>query len=122
MRDAEHLALARDRGELLADDLRDRPADAGVDLVEDEGRRVRVRERDGFEREHDARQLAARGDARERATSSPAFAEKKNSTSSTPSGPSGCSSKLHVEPRVLHAELGELGVEPRVELLRRGST
>ena len=50
-----------------ADDVRDGAADAGVDLVEDERLARRVGRRERLQRQHDPRQLAARGDARQRA-------------------------------------------------------
>src|SRR6266850_8079387 len=60
MRDAEHLAPLGGPGELLGDDRRDAPADSRVDLVEDHrGHAVGARQ-DRLERQHGARELAAR--------------------------------------------------------------
>src|SRR5438034_7052412 len=65
--DTEDLAAAAELAELAADDFGDRAADAGIDLVEDERGAPLVGGGEGLEREHDARQLAARGHAGERA-------------------------------------------------------
>src|SRR5438874_3524615 len=65
--DTEDLAAAAELAELAADDFGDRAADAGIDLVEDERGTPLVGGGEGLEREHDARQLAARGHAGERA-------------------------------------------------------
>ena len=67
VRDAEHLAMARDVGDGAADDLGDRAADAGVDLVEDvEAGRALLGEH-ALQREQRARELAAARDLAERA-------------------------------------------------------
>ena len=46
VRDAQHLVAAGERAELASHHLGHRAADAGVDLVEDHGRRVGVFERE----------------------------------------------------------------------------
>src|SRR2546428_143285 len=66
MGDAEYLARAAELRELAADGLRDGAADAGIDLVEDEGGAVLLGGREGLQGEHDPRELAARGDPGER--------------------------------------------------------
>src|SRR5689334_10719691 len=64
--DAEHLVMAAERGELLADDLAAASADADIDFVKDKrGHGVGSAE-DRLERQHQARALAAAGDASER--------------------------------------------------------
>ena len=66
VRDDDDLVAARELGEPAADRGGGRAADTGVDLVEHERLDgVRLAE-NALEREHDARELAARGDARER--------------------------------------------------------
>ena len=50
----------------LADRRRDRAADAAIDLVEHQGRHRRGARQHHLERQHEARQLAARGDLGER--------------------------------------------------------
>src|SRR5690606_40087848 len=67
VRHAEHLALLREPGQAPADDLGDAAAYARVDLVEHERRHGRRARAHDLERKTDARQLAARRDARERA-------------------------------------------------------
>ncbi len=77
MGDAEHLVggaavailagrSARQPPQLLPDDGADAPADALVDLIEDERRRGVGMGKRAFERQHQARCLAARGHARHR--------------------------------------------------------
>src|SRR3989454_1569150 len=65
--DAEDLAAPAEPAELAADDLGHGAADAGIDLVEDERGAPLLGGGEGLEGEHDARQLAARGHAGERA-------------------------------------------------------
>ena len=66
MRDAEHLAVARDVGDGAADDLGDRAADARVDFVEHvEARGPAVRQH-ALERQERARQLASARDPPQR--------------------------------------------------------
>jgi hypothetical protein len=66
VRDGEHLVVRGHAAHRLADHQPHAAPDPGVDLVEHErGHAVEPRE-DGLEREHHARQLAARGRARER--------------------------------------------------------
>ena len=57
---------AAERAQLLADRARGLAADAGVDLVEHERRRRRPRAGDAHQREHHARELAARRDLAQR--------------------------------------------------------
>ena len=64
--DAEHLAAGREGVQPGADDVRHRPADAGVDLVEDQRLARDVGRGQRLHRQHHPRQLAARGDAAER--------------------------------------------------------
>ena len=66
MRDGEDLVAAGHAAHGLADLQPDASADAGVDLVEDERGHARQTREDGLQRQHDTRQLAARGDARQR--------------------------------------------------------
>ena len=64
---AHDLAHAAERGQPLAHRTRHGAADAGVDLVEDERADAVLRGEQRLPRQEDARQLAARGDARQRA-------------------------------------------------------
>src|SRR3954454_739119 len=79
VRDAEHLECRPQRAQLAADDVGDAAANAGIDLVEDQpGRRCARRTIGGvaeavarcrgerLDRQHDARELAARDDPRQR--------------------------------------------------------
>ena len=66
VRDAEDLAALGQGAQLRADRARRVPADAGIDLVEDE-RGLGAVVGDAHEREHDARELAAGGDLAQRA-------------------------------------------------------
>ena len=63
---AQDLVLAGERPQAAPDRVRAPPADAGVDLVEHERRRGVDLGEDLLDRERDPRQLAARGDPRER--------------------------------------------------------
>ena len=67
VRDAQHLPVTRDVGDRAADPLRDRAADAGVDLVEDVETGGTAVGEHALQREQRARELAARGDPPERA-------------------------------------------------------
>ena len=58
--------VAREPLQPRADDVGDAPADAGVDLVEDERLARCVGRRQRLQRQHDARELPARRDPRER--------------------------------------------------------
>src|SRR5579885_1699416 len=66
VRDANDLVIARKLPELLAHDLTAAPADTSIDLIKDEGGRGISISEDGFEREHEARSLAAGSNLRER--------------------------------------------------------
>lgn len=66
VRDAQHLPHLSELMQQPPDHLGDAAADARVDFVEDERRRRARRARDHREREADPRELAARGDLRER--------------------------------------------------------
>ena len=66
MRHAQDLAALRDRPELVRDLLCRPAADAGVDLVKDHGPDGILRRQHVFHCQHDARQLAAGGDLRQR--------------------------------------------------------
>src|SRR6476661_2982069 len=66
VRHAEHLALRTKIAELAPNDFGDRAADAGIDFVEHHrADRIEAERRD-FEREADARKLAARRDLAQR--------------------------------------------------------
>ena len=62
----QHLGGGRDPREALADRIRGGAADAAVDLVEHQARRRALLGEHDLERQHQPRELAARGDARER--------------------------------------------------------
>src|SRR5688572_21880926 len=64
--DAQHLADLPEPGETFADGAGDRAADAGVYLIEQEGVHAVLGRDQRLERQHDARGLAARGDAHQR--------------------------------------------------------
>ena len=86
--DAQHLEPLRQPLQPAADHVGDCPADAGVDLVEDQGLAGRVGRGQRLERQHDARQLAARDDLAP-AGGGPrrGSGEMKNSARSIPCGP-----------------------------------
>ena len=67
MRHAQHLTLARERTQFLADDFGHRTADAGIDFVEDHGLDSVQAEGGHFDGQTDTRKLAARGDFAQRA-------------------------------------------------------
>jgi hypothetical protein len=80
--DGEHLRLGGEPREPLADRVRDRAADAAVDLVEHQGRRgVALGERH-FQREQEARELAAGGDLHQRPGREPGLVWTVNSARS----------------------------------------
>ena len=66
MRHAQDLTALRDRPELVCDLLCRAAADARVDLIEDHGPDGILRRQHVFHCQHDARQLAAGGDLRQR--------------------------------------------------------
>ena len=66
MRHAEHLMRPRQTPQLLPDDCAQPPADALVDLVKYQYRRLVGCCQDALQRQHDARRLAARGHLRQR--------------------------------------------------------
>ena len=76
VRDAEDLEALAERAQLLAHHRRDPPADAGVDLVEDERLARLVGRGQRLQRQHHARQLAAGHDARQRPESSPGLGDR----------------------------------------------
>src|SRR5262249_38172933 len=112
--DAEHLTGAAERGELPPDDLRDRAADPGVDFVEDDGRRVSLFESYGLDRQHDARELPAGGEASEGARIFAWVGREVEFHGVLP--PGGKRDRLrgesYLEAGVLHAERGELLDDP----------
>ena len=63
---AQHLALLAERAQLLPDDVGDRAADAGIDLVEHHRRHRVHAQRGDLDRQRDARQLAAGSDLAQR--------------------------------------------------------
>ena len=67
MGDADDLPAVPELAQLASDDLCNAAADAGVDLVEDEGRDGEAPDSDDLDSKADARQLAARSDSLERA-------------------------------------------------------
>src|SRR5215470_6007425 len=111
MRDAEHLAALRGGGQLLRDDGGHAAADAGVDLVEDHRGYTLGAGQDGLEGQHRARELAARGDPRERAN---LFAGIRRQTeldaveASRPDLRERHSCHRDLEAGAVHAELAEL--------------
>ena len=79
--------LAGQRPQALAHRARRRAADAGVDLVEDDGRRALDGRGDAHQRQHHPRQLAARRRPRAAARPRrPGFGPIRNSTESAPGG------------------------------------
>ena len=126
--------------QLLADDVAAAPADADVDLVEDERGHLVGRGEDGLERQHDARRLAAGGDPGQRlerlagvgrdqelhavdagrvegvAARSPISA----SLTITPS-PAGVLVDGHLEAHVAHVEVGQLLLQPPGDLVAGGA-
>ena len=77
--------LAR-RASREPDRIGHRAADAGVDLVEDQRRRRALGGQHDLERQHEARQLAARGDFIKGPSGVPGLAATRNSTRSKPCG------------------------------------
>src|SRR5439155_25568434 len=109
------------RGELPPDDLRDRAADPGIDFVEDDGRRVGVFECYRLDRQHDARELAAGGDASERARIFAWVGREVEFHGVRTAG--GKRDRLggesYLEAGVLHAERSKLLDDPRLQPLAR---
>jgi hypothetical protein len=66
VRDAEHLVLARELPELLADHVPHATADALVQLVEDQDRRLVDGRQCALQRQHEAGELSAARDLRKR--------------------------------------------------------
>ena len=64
--DAQHLVRGGQPPQLLAHHIAAAPADADINLIEDERGRLIGRGEDGLERQHDARRLAAGGDLGQR--------------------------------------------------------
>src|SRR5438105_3570871 len=121
MRDTEHLPAAAERGELVADDGGGAAADAGIDLVEDHCRRVVVAGEDDLKRQHRARELAARGDSRERPVGLVRVRREPEldalGASQTPVA-SREVDRRDLEGRAVHAELPEFALHARPELCR----
>jgi len=67
VRDDQHLVPVREPPQLLADHRADAPADALVDLVEDQGGHLVGVSQHALERQHDPRRLTTGGDFRDRA-------------------------------------------------------
>ncbi len=129
MRDAQDLKRRPEGAELAPDDVGDAPADAGVDFVEDQTGRRRARRtvggvaetvarrgNQGLDREHDARQLAARDNARERPQVLAWIRRDEELPSINSSrAPAGLGlqpvAKPHLEARALHGQLREDGLE-----------
>ena len=133
VRHAEHLRALPDAPEQLPDGLGDRAADARVDLVEDQ-RRYRAGIAGGeLQRETDARELAARGDAPEgrRGDAGVRADQEGHGVHAVGRSRLGIGRDVHDEPTALHRErlhrLGDEGAErpgvaraPGAEPLRRG--
>ena len=66
MGNANHLMIVAQGSHFRSDRVRDLAADVGVDLVEHEQWNRVVGRQGGFDREHQARDFAARGDGAER--------------------------------------------------------
>src|SRR5690606_26884126 len=64
--DDENLVALGDAAQVRRDPVGRHSADAGIDLIEHQGRHLVQSRKDGLEREHHAGKLAARGDAGER--------------------------------------------------------
>ena len=108
MGDRQHLhALGKPR-QPLADGVRHRAADAGVDLVEDQRRRRAAIGERHLQRQQEARQLAAGRDLHQRAGRVPGLVRTQNSTWSMPS-----SVRLSGFARQLDDELGPLELQRR---------
>ena len=60
VRDIDHLQAPGQVRNDLAHFVRDGPGNAGIDFVENNGRQLRMRRHESFERKHQARHLAAR--------------------------------------------------------------
>ena len=129
MGDAQHLERRAERPQLAANHVGDPPADAGVDLVENQAGRGGARRPVGgvaepvprgrgqrLDREHHAGQLAARHDACERPE---ILAETRRDEElrriNPPAGPRGFGQltfvEANVEPGSFHRELGDHGLQ-----------
>ena len=80
----QHLAALAEPLQQPADGIRDRAADPGIDLVEDQRRDWGCGRGDHRNRQADTRELAARGDASQRFALVPACPATRNSTLSIP--------------------------------------
>ena len=136
VRDAQYLKCGPERAQFRADDISHPPADAGIDLVEDQprglgasgppggigeasprGRRQRL---DG---QHNPRELAARNDPRQRPQILPRVRRHEELDPIDPVGrPRLCLERVggeaDLEARALHRELGQQGFELPGEISR----
>ena len=100
MRDAQYLMIFREFLQLAADDLRDLAADAGVDLVEDHRRDAAPLRLQPLEREHHTRELATRGDPRQRHRRLPEI-RRQMELDGIAMGPSGIDTiEFHLSPNL----------------------
>ena len=92
-------------------------ADPGVDLVEDQ-RALALAAGEPAEREHDPRELAARGGVLERRGRHPRVGRDQQLDRLGAVGPEAVGMRLErdLEPRPLHRQLGELAGDPLAEL------
>src|SRR5215470_5679057 len=119
---AENLAPRRDSAELLTDPRRRVAADAGVDLIEDHGRRALVGGKDNLQRQHGPGELAARGDTRQRPYRLTGIGREAK-LDPVPAARAPVLAREFqdhdLEERPLHAELPQLALHPRRQLRRR---
>src|SRR5688500_7689143 len=138
VRDAQDLEVPPERGEVLADDLGDAPADAGVHFVEDERHLVEgllagtSSHRPGFpdrhrlQRQHDTRELAAGDDPRQGPRLLPRVGrDVELRLVDAPLGPRVLGERAIVEADLeagaRHGQLGEQRLELRGERCRGGA-
>ena len=119
--DGEHLRARGEPRQALADRVGDGAADAGVDLVEHQGRRgAALGERD-FDRQQEARQFAAGGDFHQRARPRAGIgAARRIPRGRSPSGdtrPRRCASST-MNARALELQRRQLRRRPPLELAR----
>ncbi len=127
--DAQDLLPRGHRLELPAHHLGDPAADAGVHLVEHEREPRGIGAHDGLEPQHDARQLPTGGDARQRTQLlSGVRGEQELRPLESPLGPLGRihdglrvrRGEGHLETRLFHRQLRELGLHALAQVERRG--
>ena len=119
VRDAEHLRGRGELAQLVGQHARGAAADARVDLVEDEhlgGAAVARREAHG---ERDARELAARGDAAERAGGQARVGGQAHLDGVAPARAERRVGDRDLEARAVHAHVGEVALDALGERLAR---